>query len=236
MNWFLAAFAGTLGGCHSGVVMHTVAAPPAVLPGGWTAAEARDHSATLGIPPGWRVGVDAGNTGLADMLKGIGTQSPQMPGESDPGGNPQMQDIAQRAAESDKKDQETAWANLESKRIYLQVLNGSRPIPGEKRTRFYLKHTKGDGPVYTGQAIDVERKAWAFPPHPTEAKLPIGTALRFQSDDSLRDGATLHQISYVILDGADTYTLRFVTEEDGQVISSIADGVAQSLRIKAAKP
>jgi hypothetical protein len=166
------------------------------------------------------------------MLKNIGSQSPQMPSESEQSTNSQMQEIADRAAASDKKDQEKAWANLESKGITLQVLNGSRPIPGEARTRYYLKHTHGDGPVYTGAAIDTEGKAWAFPPHPTEAKLPVGTALKFAQDEGLRDGATLHQISYVILDGADTYTLRFVTEEDGQTITSIADQVAESFRIK----
>jgi hypothetical protein len=42
---------------------------------------------------------------------------------------------------------------------------------------------------------------------------------------------TLHQISYVVVDGGDTYTLRFVTEEASEAIQGIADSVAGSLRI-----
>lgn len=161
----------------------------------------------------------------------VGQSAPQVPSDSDAPPNQAMQDLANRAATEDRRAEQAALAKLEAKGIIVNVINGSRPIPGEERTRFYVKHTHGSGDVTKDDAIDAERSHYAFPPKPTDVNLPIGPAFRFAADDSLRDGMTLHQISYVVVDGADTYALRFESEEEGVLTPDFAETVAKTLHI-----
>ncbi len=209
-------------------------APPAQLQPGWTPATSKDGVVSLGVPSGWRVGTDAAN-GLADLAAKLGNSG--IDNQAAPEGSlgAEMQKIAQRADENAKKQEAEALAALEKKGVVLNVINGSKPIPGESRTRFYLKVTHGNGPIAIADALDVEKLHYHSPPPPTDATLPIGPAKKFSAHDSLRDGMTLHQMSYVVIDGPNTYTLRFVTEEAPETIESIADAVAQTLRIKPSK-
>jgi len=222
-----------LSGCHRVAESHVANATPAVLDSGWVLAESRDHSVSLAVPSGWRAGVDTAGDGLADLASKLGSSNTESQNAPDSAMSSDMQKMAQNFDSANKEAENKALAELEKKGIIVNVINGSKPVPGEKRTRFYVLHTHAGGAVSTDEATDVERNHYAFPPKPTTVKLPIGPALRFSADDSLNDGMTLHQISYVVIDGSETYTLRFVTEEDGQTIQSIADLVAASLRIKA---
>jgi hypothetical protein len=142
-----------------------------------------------------------------------------------------MQSIAQSVDRQNQEMEAKAMTELEKKGIVVNVINGSKPTPGEERTRFYVKVDHSNSAESMEDAIDSERNHYAFPPKPVQVKLPIGVAQKFSADDSLRDGMTLHQISYVVVDGGDTYTLRFVTEEASEAIQGIADSVAGSLRI-----
>ena len=223
---------GALSGCHRVVELHVTNAPPPALDAGWDLTESRDHSVSLAVPGGWRAGVDTAGDGLADLASKLGSSNTESQGGPDSAMSSDMQNMAQNFENANKEAESKALAALEKKGIVLNVINGSKPTPGEKRTRYYVLHTHASGAVSTEEATDIERNHYAFPPRPTTVTLPIGSALRFSADDSLNDGMTLHQISYVVIDGSDTYTLRFVTEEDGQSIQSIAEPVAKSLRIK----
>jgi len=234
-----AILVGALGiglvGCHRGPELHVTAAAPAALDGGWTTASSSDNAVSVGIPPGWKAGVDTPGSGLADMASKLGGSSADGQPPADPAFNAQMQDMARQMDEKDKEAEAKALAGLAKKVIVINAINGSKPTPGEDRTHFYVKVSHGSGSISKDQAIDTEKNHYAYPPKPTEVKLPIGMALKFSADDALRDGMTLHQISYVVIDGSDYYALRFVTEEDVSAIQQIADQVANTLRIKPSK-
>ncbi|AIE86248.1 hypothetical protein OP10G_2880 [Fimbriimonas ginsengisoli Gsoil 348] len=203
------------------------------LSGGWTPGQSRDGSVTLAVAPGWRVGVDKADNLLSALGSAGGDSS------SDPNGSALSADLQRMAADSDRRSQEMEQkelASLEKRGIVIQVINGSRPTIGEDRTKYYVVRHHLSGNVGWAEATDAERRHYAYPPKPEEVKLPIGKAYRFFADDKLRDGSDRHQISYVVIDGEYTYTLRFLTQEDAQTISSIADPVAQSWRIHPTKP
>ena len=219
-------------GCKKAEESHVTVVAPVQLDSGWAFTESRDHVVSLAIPPGWRAGADTLAGNLSDLAASMGNSSSQGQTPTDPNVSPEMQNLAQKVDQQNQQAEQKALDDLLKKGIIVNVINGSKPIPGEERTRFYVKKTHSDGAASLSEAIENERSHYAFKPKPTEVSLPIGKAAKMSADDSLKDGATLHQISYVMVDGGDTYTLRFVTEEDVQAIQSVAGVVANSLRIK----
>lgn len=221
-------------GCHRGPELHVIAAPPATLEGGWNSAASADNTVTVGIPPGWKSGVDTPGSGMADLVAKMGAPNTDGQQPTDPAFNSQVQSIANEMDQKDKEAEAKALAELAKKGVIINAINSSRPTPGEERTRFYVKAIHGSSTISKDDAIATEKLHYAFPPKPTQVKLPIGTAQKFTADDSLRDGMTLHQISYVVIDGSSLYSLRFVTEEDVTSIQSIAEQVANTWRIRPA--
>ena len=221
-----------LGGCKKGEESHVTVVAPVTLDPGWSFTESRDHTVSLAVPSGWRAGADTAMGNLSDLAASVGNASSGGQAQADPNMSPDMQNLAQKVAQDSQKEEQKALDDLEKKGIIINVLGGSKPIPGEERTRFYVKKTHTDGSASLQEAVENERTHYAFKPKPSDIALPIGKAARMSADDSLKDGATLHQISYVIVDGGDSYALRFVTEEDVQAIQSVASAVANSLRIK----
>lgn len=219
-------------GCKKVEESHVTVVAPVQLDAGWAFTESRDHVVTLAVPPGWRSGADTFAGNLSDLASSIGNSSSQAQTPSDPNMSTDMQNLAQKVDQQNQQAEQKALDDLLKKGIVINVVNGSKPIPGEERTRFFVKKTHSDSAVSLQEAIENERSHYAFKPKPSEVALPIGKAAKMSADDNLKDGATLHQISYVIVDAGDTYVLRFVTEEDLQAIQSIAGVVANSLRIK----
>ena len=227
------AFALT--GCKSGPELHVSVAAPAVLPVGWSTAQTSDSSVSVGVPGGWRVGVDTGANSLADMTSDLGSPNNGTQGGDNSAFGQEMQKMAADMDAKNKQEEADGLAALTKKGVVLNVINGSKPIPGEKRTRFYVKVKHQGGSLSRDDAINIEREHYAFKPKMFEVTLPIGKAVKCIADNEMRDGGSLHQISYVIVDGGDIYSLRFVTEEGVETINSIADQVANSLRIKPTK-
>lgn len=221
-------------GCKKAGEFHVIAAPPAQLEGGWNLATSRDKTVSVGVPSGWRAGVDTAMSGMPGM--GNLPRMDAAPGgpSTDIGLNNQIQQMEQNMQADSQKEEQEKLAKLEKEGIIVNVINGSKPIPGEQRTRFYVKRVH-DSPGSLDDAAEAERKHYGSKDKPTPVKLPIGPAFRITEDDSLRDGMTMHQISYVIVYDADTYLLRFESEEDISAIQQVAEPVAMSLRIVPAK-
>jgi len=217
-------------GCKSAPPIHVTSSSPATIPTGWAVGQSDDRTVTVGIPQGWRQGVDKLTDGLGD-LSGLGGGM----GSNTPDASQMGSDIANMDAQLRKDSDENekkALADLEKKGIIVNVINGSKQIPGEARTKFYVRRFKKDSNVTWDDAMATEKENFAFAPKPTEVKLPIGKALRYSADEEMRDGGVVHRISYVVVDGHNAYSLRFVTEESGDVIKSIADQVANTWRIQ----
>lgn len=218
-------------GCKKAPTIHVDPAPAATLPGGWTKGASKDGTVSVGIPNGWRQGVDKMTDGLGDLSAIGGGSTPS----TDPEASQMGQDIANMSAnmkrEADEQEQKQL-AKLESLGIIVHAINGSKQIPGEARTRFYVRRYRKDSNATWEDAKATERQEYVHAQTPQEVKLPIGKALKYSEDEEMRDGGVVHKISYVIVDGASAYSLRFVTEESAETISSIADQVAQTWRIQ----
>jgi hypothetical protein len=209
------------------------------IPGGWTKGASEDQSVTLGVPSGWRQGADRGMT-PADMMPGGldsgGTDPSGMPMGGDGGAGSEasqalggmMANMEKEAAEEEKKAMEA----LKAKGIILQCVSTGKPTIGEERTRFYVKKESQGGNWSWDEADAKEAGSYVKKPTPTTVQLPIGTAHRMEESRQLIDGSTRTHVSYIIPNGKDLYLLRFVTVEQGNVVTSIDKEVAQSLRIK----
>lgn len=208
-------------GCREAPAHHVVTTVPNRLPSGWTLATSEDGSNSIGIAPGWRAGVDRLSDGAG--IPDLGSSSPG----SEMGG-----ELGAQLANMDREAEAKALEGLRKKGILLHVLNGSKPVFDEARTRYYVIKKELSRNADWATATDWERKRYPFPPKPQEVELPIGKAYRFSSDDTLRNGSVRHEISYVAIEGKRMYALRFVTQEDASTIVSIADQAAKSWRIK----
>lgn len=204
-------------GCnrHQNPEVKLIDAPPSV-PAGWTVAHSLDGKVSVGVPGGWRVGVDRAMNGLADLT----------------GGDSQVQRMAESIERQDKAQEEKELAALRAKGVLLNVIDGSKPIPGEARTHYRVIVSHADWNLSLDEAFEVEKKNYFENVKPRPIKLPIGDAYVTDETRNLRDGGVLTTISYLVVDGHDTYTLRFVTESDGGALKQVAAQVAPTLRVK----
>jgi hypothetical protein len=216
------------------------------LPAGWTKGMSDDQIVTIAIPTGWRQGVDRMPT-VTDMFGG--GNDPASGGDpgsggsidlnSQAGGNPQAQDVAntlnQMKEASEKESAEMERRELEElkkKGIILNVISSGKPTIGETRTRFFVKKSSQGANWDWDQAHASEREKYLHKPVAAEIDLPIGKAHRMMETRQLIDGANYTIISYLIIHGKDLYTLRFLTEEQASIVTSIEKEVANSLRIQ----
>jgi len=207
-----------------------VKAIPDQVPAGWALGKSADGAVRIGVPSGWRVGVDK----MSSPLDLGGSQNSQPP-------DPQLQnsqlgqDLQKMAADMDRRSDQMEQKELKSLADHGILINvitmGSRPTPGEARTRFYVKRKGLGHPASLLEAAEMERGEFEHKPTPLNVVLPIGPALKMSETRTLRDGGEFHQTSYLVVDGEDVYAIRFITEESPGIVDSISDQVVRSLRI-----
>ncbi|MBS1725829.1 MAG: hypothetical protein JST51_03855 [Armatimonadetes bacterium] len=227
-------------GCSSGPAINTTKTAFA-LPPGATQADSDDKTVSLGVPSGWRVGVSS-SMSQADLMSGMGSSGgdsgmPPMPSGGDSGNGDAAAAVdalnkmsAQMEADAKKAEAE-ALAKLKEKGIIIHCINSSKPIPGEKPTQFYVLKQSQGGNWNWADAEKSEDGQFKTKPTATKVTLPIGQALRMQDTWQLVDGANFTQVSYVIPNGKDLYSIRFITEESPEVVTTIDKQVAESFRV-----
>lgn len=214
-------------GCYSGpaIVPKEVAFTPT---NGMTEGGSDDGKVKIGIPSGWRQGVDRAMSGFDSGMLGQGDGStPQ--GEAGAALEQLSKEIDKMGDEAEKEQLE----KLKAKGIIVHVINGSKPIIGEQRTKFIVKRESDSANWTWEMAEKFEKKQFLHNQTPKTVQLPIGEARRFEETRQLVDGANFTQISYIVISGKDLYSLRFITEEAPEAVKSIDKQVAESLRIKA---
>jgi hypothetical protein len=209
--------------------VYDAAAP--TLPSGWTMAKDDTGTVSVGVANGWHEGVDTalGSSGI-DLAQGIaGSESNQSLDPSNPAGQ-----LANSMAADDAQEQAKAKAELKAKGVVIQIIDSSKPIPGEARTRYYVKVDDHDGNVSLDKAVDEEMEflQGLGASNPVKVKLPIGPAYMINADRKTIGGDELTRISYVTVDGKKSYHLRFVATNNPTSIQQIAADVAKTLRIK----
>ncbi len=172
--------------------------------------------------------------GKADLMSGMvgsgGDSGSASGGEGDAAMNA-IHDMENQVDADSKKEEEAALAKLKEEGIIIHCVNSSKPIPGEKPTQFYVKKQSQGGNWSWEDAEKSEFGQYKTKPKATKVTLPIGQASRMQDTWQLVDGANYSVISYVIPNGKDLYTIRFITEEPIETLTAIDKQVAESFRI-----
>jgi hypothetical protein len=196
-------------------------ASPAQLAPGASLTTSSDKVVSIMVPSGWKRGSKHSivGGGLGDMMGQLGE------------GGGELQDMAQGMQdEEDALDAHEA-AELEKEGILIWVNDSSRPIPGEERTHFRIKRTQAGHGSVEDAAEDAKQDLLNEGPI-QYVELPIGKAARMEASTTKIDGGQLFQIVYVLVNGSDTYNIRFTTQNDPSSVKSVEKSVIESLRIK----
>ncbi|HWD37667.1 MAG TPA: hypothetical protein VG944_02380 [Fimbriimonas sp.] len=211
---------------------HVKAAGKPTLPSGWSVADDAQDGITLGVAPGWREGADTGLDPM-EMAQGVAGDASQPSMDPDsPAGKLQADIQKQNAA-----DEKEALANLRAKGVVIQIIDSSKPIPGEARTRYYVKKVDhgGNYALDAAKNDEIDFLGGSAESSAKKVELPIGPAYRFEIESKTRGGDELARISFVVVDGSNSYSLRFIATNNSQAIQSIADSVAHTWRITPGK-
>ncbi len=217
-------------GCKSGPVEHLAElGSPTLLPG-WTDFADPESGASIGIAPGWTEG-----TGLAnDMPMSAPTSDgSDLSQKIDP--NSSVGQLTQKmGALVDKQTDELeqrARERLRKNGVVINVTDGSKSTIGEQRTRYYVKVVKHDSPISLEVASAEERHHFLQPGDGADVTLPVGKAHRYEVETTMITGDKQFQISYVLVDGSDTYLIRFISTNAPDVFKTIERPVAESFRL-----
>jgi hypothetical protein len=145
----------------------------------------------------------------------------------------QMESLKSQINAQSEQQAKEALAKLREKGIFLHIIDGSKPIPGEERTRYYVKKVDHNGNWSLKMACDDEVeyfKGWGAD-KPKLVNLPIGPVYKIAADYKTRGGDEVERIGYITVDGPATYLLRFISTNNPQAVLSIADDVAKTWRI-----
>ena len=220
-----------IAGCnhHNNPEMH-LKSVPMTLPAGWQQTTSENGKVSLGVAPGWHAGVEK----TADILGGMsmGDSGSADPTAANPDATKLLGKIGEEFAAQEKEQQKAALEALKKKGIIIQVLDGSKPTPGEARTRYFVMESHADWFFSLDEAVEIEKPRFFANVKPTKVTLPIGDAMRMEETRTLRDGGVLTVISYLVVNGHDMYSLRFTTESQGTPLKDIADQVSKTLRVK----
>lgn len=211
------------------------------LPAGFTKAESEDGKVVLGVPTGWRAGVDRmlEMSGMSSMLGSSpsdmgGGDAPPIPTDGQPQSDTQAsidalnQSMQKMSEEAEQKE----LADLAKKGVILHVIGGGKPIIGEDRTRFYVKKTE-EGGNWTWEAAErTERDRFFHKPKWSEVDLQVGKAHMAEESRQQIDGSNKTIIVYLVIDGGTLYSVRFITQETPELIKSIARPVMDTFRIQ----
>ncbi|HLO97287.1 MAG TPA: hypothetical protein VK171_01720, partial [Fimbriimonas sp.] len=206
------------------------------LPAGFTKAESEDGTVALGVPTGWRAGVDrmmdmAGITGMSsDSGGGDASGFTGMPdgGGDMSGGQPQsdtqasIEALNQSMQKMSEEAEQEELARMAKKGVILHVIGGGKPIIGEERTRFYVKKTD-EGRTWNWESAErTERDRFLHKPKWTEVDLQIGKVHMAEESRQQIDGSNKTLIVYLVIDGTALYSVRFITQETPELVKSIA--------------
>lgn len=199
------------------------------LPPGHSKGASDDGVVEIGIPSGWRQGVDRMmESPLLGQGNEMGASAP-----ADPEASKAVEQISSALTQMSNEGEQEALERLKKKGNILNVISiGNKPIIGEARTRFYVQKATQGGNWSWDEAHQYESGQYFHKPTAKEVDLPVGKAHRMEETKTLIDGGVKTTISYVIPNGKDLYCLRFVTQENAETIKSIEKQVAESIRIK----
>jgi len=228
----LAAFVAV--GCKSAPVVHLKDPGPAALPAGWETADSPQDGVSIGVPSGWRPG-----TGRAIMASDLMSSGVDSGAGSDPNAasdpNSGLGAMVNNMQEQSNLEEAKAMEELRKKGTIIHVIDSSRPIPGEERTRYYVKKFTHDSDYPLDEAAADEKEAMKNEEKPETVNLPVGKAIRYYAQFKTIGGDTVTHISYVLADGKVSYVVRFAQTGENPTITGIDRQVMETFRAKPTK-
>ncbi len=197
------------------------AAPPDLGSSGWTTAFDKESGVSIAIPPGWRMGV-ARTLDASSLMGG---------GDLGSAGGPAQEMGAQLMREDAAMEKRELATLREKQGIVLHCTDGSKPIPAEEPTRIYVKKIPKAGYGNLDEAGVAEQQDQHRSMDKSIVDLPVGKAVRLVAKGQNRIGDQECHVSYVFLDGADAYALRFASTNAPDAILRIEKDVARTFRL-----
>ncbi len=197
-------------GCAKKEVTKLKAAPDPVVQQGWVVHRVDSAGFTLAAPDNWEFPKEG--VGLdAQTLQNLG--------------NP-----AVGAGMSSGQTSSTAGADL-----FLADRN-VRPIPGEPLTSITVKRTVKSGGANLTQEADDFASQYVRVKAKETLDMPIGQIVEIEAVQGTKGGDTYRHIDYVMVNGEDVYTVRFVSAMSLDAIKAIARPVIETFRVHKPAP
>ncbi len=218
-----------LAGCKHAAGPALKDAPPPALVAGWTPVSDPESGVSLSLPPGWRVGVPRAFDPNSLLNSGADATQPNPV-------DPAVMDMARGMQREDEAAERETLAKLREKEgIVLHCVDGSKPTIAEEPTRIYVKRLPDAGFSSLAEGGVAEKRDGHREAKTEEVSLPVGKALRLLAKGRNRIGDEECHVSYVFLDGADAYVLRFASTNAPDVILGVERQVAETFRVKKKK-
>lgn len=199
--------------------------PPAKLDAGWKYYTVSAEGYSVAAPGGWTDDPNA-YMGVGMEMEGM----PQIPAEQL---GPGMKSLAEETEKNNKEEARQLDEEYQKAGISLVLWDKQvRPIPGEERTRFYVKARDANGSL-ADEAKEMKQglsdgKTTVEQKH---VELPIGPAEAFMANTQNQGGDTVTNIVYVMVSGAKAYIVRFISTNSPERITTISNPVMQTFRI-----
>ena len=202
---------------------------PPIVPDGWTVATDDATGVSIGLPPGWRLGLPRSTSPLGDTMGGDGS-APTDPNNPDPN-MAAIQNMAKEVQAQDEEAEKRSLAKMREKEgIILHAVDGSKPTIGEEPTRIYVIQQKHGFSLQ--DAVTDERSHMAGEDAGTAVERPVGKAWRLFTQGQNRIGDVECHISYLFVDGDTSYVLRFASTNSPEAILNVESQVAPTFRVR----
>ncbi len=208
-------------GCEPKALQLKAAAEPQ-LPAGWTTANDGESGVSIATAQGWRVGVPRSDVSIPGM--------DSMGGDASAGSG--MSDVLKDFARQENKQEQEALERLREKGIVLNLVDASRPLPGELYTRYQVEVRESPRNLTLDEAVAHERGKMTGEDAGAAVELAVGKAWRLIADGKNRIGDQKTHISYVLVDGKKQFTIRFIATNNPTAVTQIEAAVADSFRYK----
>jgi hypothetical protein len=143
-----------------------------------------------------------------------------------------MSGVLKEFAQEESKQEREALERLREKGIVLNLVDNSRPLPGELYTRYLVEVRESPRNLTLDEAVAHERGKMTGEDAGAAVELAVGKAWRLIADGKNRIGDQETHISYVLVDGKKQFTIRFIATNNPTAVTQIEAAVADSFRYK----
>lgn len=200
---------------------------PEKLEAGWSYHDVAESGFSIAAPADWTENPNESMfPGGVVEVEGGG----QVPMDKLP---PGVQELGKEIEKHDKETEAAFREKLKENGVSIMLFfKGARSIPGEERTRFYVKVRPSEGTLAEEAAATKAGLHGSETIEQKHVELPVGPAEAFKASRKTQGGDEVTEIIYLMVSGDKTYVTRFVTSNSAERITSISNPIMQTFRVK----